>query len=287
LKGKDEIKELFSDKLGSFEAQVKPELWSNIASQLGATASVASTGISLLSKTIIGLGIGAAAVTTILLVSPTETVSPNKKIVSDTTLTPVLEEKDTLIEEKPINVLVNKNATLDNIEEAEISKENLKEEVINEVFQTQNYRADVSLIDVKKEEPVLDTTEGVDKTEEEKPNDTEKNTASKHEDNTPQNDNVETKKTYSLEKLPNIFTPNGDGNNDILSITSEGLLDFTVVVLDESQTVVFESNNPDFKWDGLNKFGEKVKAGTYGYYIIAKDSSGNKVNKFTPLQIVF
>ena len=66
-------------------------------------------------------------------------------------------------------------------------------------------------------------------------------------------------------------------------ITSEGLQDFTIVVFDDKQKVVFESNNPNFKWDGIDKFGNKVSSGTYGYYIIAQDSNGNKVNKFMPV----
>ena len=57
----DKIKDLFSEKLGNFESSVRPEIWSNIASQIGATTTVAtvSTTVSLFTKTIIGLAVAA------------------------------------------------------------------------------------------------------------------------------------------------------------------------------------------------------------------------------------
>src|SRR5690606_5690634 len=51
-------------------------------------------------------------------------------------------------------------------------------------------------------------------------------------------------KSYTIGELPNVFTPNGDGSNDFLFIESEGLEDFTIVVLDSKQRSIFESNDP-------------------------------------------
>ena len=73
MKGNDNIKDLFSEKLGNFEAPVKPELWSGISSQIGATAAQsASGGMTVLTKTLIGLGIVAATVVTAVIVSSSE-----------------------------------------------------------------------------------------------------------------------------------------------------------------------------------------------------------------------
>ena len=63
---KDNIKDLFSKKLTNYEAKVDPQLWTNISSQIGSavTSTAAGTGVSLLTKVIIGTVVTAAVVTT-------------------------------------------------------------------------------------------------------------------------------------------------------------------------------------------------------------------------------
>lgn len=70
MEGKDNIKELFSQKLGNYEAKVNPELWAKISSQVaaGATTTVA-TGLSLFTKIAIGVGVSAAAIATVVLLN--------------------------------------------------------------------------------------------------------------------------------------------------------------------------------------------------------------------------
>ena len=296
MKGRDEIKELFSDKLGNFEAQVRPDMWANIASQIGGTTtSVASSGLSLLSKTFIGIGIGAAVVTTVLLVIPSENAPIEKNNPINRTSSTNIEEKVVPRDVQISDETVKESSVLQ--KQTNIPADVRTESFVNkEIDQDQNFRSNISLINTQKETGVKENNE--DKTIIEKENAViskkEEQTSTKEEVIKENNvDGQVTKqpevaeKTYSLGKLPNIFTPNGDGSNDILSISSEGLIDFTIVILDNKQKVVFESNNPDFKWDGMDKYGNKVDPGTYGYYIIAQDSNGNKVNKFTSLQIVF
>ena len=53
--------------------------------------------------------------------------------------------------------------------------------------------------------------------------------------------------------LPTFFTPNGDGSNDEFFIQSEGLHDFSIVILDESGGILFESNDVNFTWDGRDR----------------------------------
>lgn len=297
MKGRDEIKDLFSDKLGNFEAQVRPDIWSNIASQIGGTTTtVASSGLSLLSKIGISVGIGAAVITTVLLVKPSDTPSTEKnnpiKTVSSTDnkkeTTPITTVEEEIIKESIVVQNGPANKTTDAQKEIHANKE---------IDQNQNFRSEISLIDVKKETSEIESGENNNNSDER-----QQSASSKKEGeesaapDVKEVDNIENqvskqpetpKTTYSLAKLPNVFTPNGDGENDALFITSEGLQDFTIVVLDEKQKVVFESNSPDFKWDGTDKGGNKVTPGNYGYYIIAQDSNGNKVNKFTTLQIIF
>ena len=89
MSDKDQIKDLFSDRLGGFEAKVNPELWTNIASQIGTTAATtASVGMSLVTKIIIGVSAASVITVTALLITNSEEApkksEPEKEQVSET-----------------------------------------------------------------------------------------------------------------------------------------------------------------------------------------------------------
>ena len=86
-------------------------------------------------------------------------------------------------------------------------------------------------------------------------------------------------------QLPNVFTPNGDGQNDIFFIESKHLKSFQLTIMDMNQKVIYTTNNPDFRWKGLDKYGQPVKEGNYIYIIVAEDESGNTINKYQKLTI--
>ena len=86
--------------------------------------------------------------------------------------------------------------------------------------------------------------------------------------------------------MPNAITPNGDGINDALSLDSQGLTDFNVVVLDAANKLVYSSTDPNFKWNGTLLNGDPAPAGTYQYYFTAKDENGTWCNQFSSLTIL-
>jgi gliding motility-associated-like protein len=89
-----------------------------------------------------------------------------------------------------------------------------------------------------------------------------------------------------ITNLPTLFTPNNDGSNDEFFIESEGLLDFSVVIMNDKGEILFESNVPDFRWDGRNrKTGLVADEGVYFYIITAKDELGNTISKHQRLQL--
>ena len=78
--------------------------------------------------------------------------------------------------------------------------------------------------------------------------------------------------------MPNAFTSNGDGLNDVFCIP-EGYLeqiddnDFEVYIYDRWGEVVFASNRKDFRWNGEVK-GRVLKNYTYTYLIKYVSASG-------------
>ena len=68
---------------------------------------------------------------------------------------------------------------------------------------------------------------------------------------------------------PNIFTPNGDGVNDIWYPIIKGdkllISDFNLLIYNRWGTQVFETNDINFGWDGNVKDGEASKDGVYFY----------------------
>lgn len=79
-------------------------------------------------------------------------------------------------------------------------------------------------------------------------------------------------------EIPNVFTPNGDFQNDHFKlINSESISDLEVVILNRWGNVVFESTDKDFKWNGKNKnTGVECADGSYFYKMIITNSIGQE-----------
>lgn len=87
----------------------------------------------------------------------------------------------------------------------------------------------------------------------------------------------------------NVFTPNNDGVNDnfYLQFEYENLESFLLQVTSLSGEVIFETTEPDFKWDGTMRNGEIIPVGMYLYHYMAigkdkmkySDSKSFKVSK--------
>ena len=69
--------------------------------------------------------------------------------------------------------------------------------------------------------------------------------------------------------IPNVFTPNGDHDNDNFKLVNvESVSDLDIIILNRWGNVVFESNEVNFKWNGkTNNTGEECSDGTYFYKI--------------------
>lgn len=82
--------------------------------------------------------------------------------------------------------------------------------------------------------------------------------------------------------LPNAFSPNGDGINDVFLVRGnpKNALVEKLIIYNRSGNKLFEADNvqpgdPAGGWDGKYK-GEPVQVDVYGYYMIAKFNDGQK-----------
>jgi gliding motility-associated-like protein len=77
--------------------------------------------------------------------------------------------------------------------------------------------------------------------------------------------------------VPNAFTPNGDGHNDIFKATPIGIREFKyLAVYDRWGRRVFYTSNPSNGWDGTVS-GNRQSAGTYVWMAGGIDYKGNTV----------
>ncbi len=83
----------------------------------------------------------------------------------------------------------------------------------------------------------------------------------------------------SIDNVPNVITPNGDHMNDEFFIQSTNIKTFSIVIQNQSGQTVFESNDPNFRWDATNMSGEKVEKSIYIYYIIATGTDGTIIKR--------
>ena len=272
---KDYIKELFQDKLTSHEVPVRADLWTSVSSSVGGSSVVASS-MSIATKLMIAASVSAVALVTFYLIN-------NENLEQS----PIKKE----------NLQEQRNITVDSlkIEKKEVKKDEklLPEQLEQRVdcaydFSTPENESDLNSefqqsnkSDINKE---IITEKGSQKIGQQNPI-IRNNTASTSE--IVAKPEIITKEQESTVLLPNIFTPNGDGKNDFLSIKIGEVTEFSVVILNQANKVIFTSNDPNFLWDGLETNGELSPAGTYVYYISAKDLNGKLLTKYSNLTISY
>lgn len=78
--------------------------------------------------------------------------------------------------------------------------------------------------------------------------------------------------------IPNAFSPNDDGSNDILYVRGNTIRELLLRIYNRWGEKVFETNNPSSGWDGIYK-GTKVQPGVYDYYLEATCVNNEKFFK--------
>jgi len=272
---KDYIKELFQEKLTSHEVPVRADLWTSVSSSIGGS-SVAATSMSIATKLMIAASVSAVALVTFYLInnenleqSPIKIENPQEqRIITFDSLK--IKKEEVKKDEKllPTQAEQRLDCAYDFSTPENESDLNLEFQQSNKIYVNKEIVTEKSPQKIEQQDPIIrnnstSTSEIVAKPE------------------------IKTKEQESTVLLPNIFTPNGDGKNDFLSIKIGEVTEFSVVILNQANKVIFTSNDPNFSWDGIAKNGEISPAGTYVYYISAKDLNGKLLTKYSSLTISY
>jgi gliding motility-associated-like protein len=71
--------------------------------------------------------------------------------------------------------------------------------------------------------------------------------------------------------IPSAFTPNGDNINDEFFITTKYITSIQMIIMNRWNQVVYETNDLNFRWNGVDKSGKSCPEGVYTYFIKARD----------------
>lgn len=78
--------------------------------------------------------------------------------------------------------------------------------------------------------------------------------------------------------IPGAFTPNGDGNNDLLMVSGKGIKSLDFKVFNRWGNLVFETTSPNEGWDGVYR-GKKQNTAVFMYTLKVTFKNGKTVTK--------
>ena len=89
-------------------------------------------------------------------------------------------------------------------------------------------------------------------------------------------DTVQVKTFYTF-YVPNAFSPNNDGRNDVFREQGIGIGQFEIEMFNRTGQLVYKSTDPYEVWNGKYfDTGEKVPDGVYVYVLKTKDVNNKK-----------
>ncbi|MFM6936007.1 MAG: gliding motility-associated C-terminal domain-containing protein [Flavobacteriales bacterium] len=288
MEEKDFIKELFQEKLAQHQSPVSPELWASVSTSITTGTTVVSSGLSLLTKSIIG-GLSAAAVIggvwmlTQQKTSSTKTVR-SKEIKKTATQTKSTDEKAAI---KSTSKPGESYGCVFLI--PEIPKEDNGPAFGPGTLHGGSGSASCSpFISLTNKDPEVIPTlpmQAIVSSQQHAVIPEQNRTAE------PSTVEIVPNSTVQVEAiiLPNIFTPNGDGKNDEFSIDLNNyeFIDFSLVILDLNNQIVFKSNDPKESWNGKSVDGSLCSSGNYLYYLTGKTIQGETISKYSKLRIQY
>lgn len=78
--------------------------------------------------------------------------------------------------------------------------------------------------------------------------------------------------------IPNVFSPNGDGQNDYIDVETNGITVYEFTVFTRSGSRIYHSLSPRIFWDGNSIGGQELSEGVY-YYVIEEQGDEEPYEK--------
>lgn len=272
MEERDLFDDILKNKLDNLDSPVRADIWSNVSSSISTSSATVGSGMSALTKIAIGVSVVAATVTGVLFYS----VDKHQQ------------ETQTIETPKQPEEVKKETTTSTEIKETTKKKEIKNPSQISEVIFESNNNPLVN----ENNTPII--TENIlesktEKKEEQLKNDNPLTIISNSPNlvnQSPSNEDIKLPKSSTLELvLPNIFTPNRDGINDVLYVDISKLKEASVVILNNKGQVVYTFNGEEFTWDGLDKNGDLVPTGSYIYFITGLDKNGLTYKKYSKLEV--
>lgn len=85
--------------------------------------------------------------------------------------------------------------------------------------------------------------------------------------------------------IPDVFSPNGDGYNDVLHVRGPTLVEVEFAVFDRWGKRLFSAGTVDHGWDGTVG-GERSASGVYVYTLIARAEDGTRIERTGNITLV-
>lgn len=297
---KDNIQELFSKAFENQTSAVRPELWAGVQAKMAAagvasTSAVAAKGLSALTKWIIGsaaVGTVGVVTTVIALNSGEKSVNQKEQTTQKETVKVAAKEETSGVNTLQMNIPTNSDnkKTAENTNTIALNKENPENRDF--VIDDFKYAEEIHPAD-KKIEPKSDDKKGTEHVNKQVVDDKKANPVSPGNINpkaTPDSKTIENiakhpedtkepvfvKLEAKVTKFPTMFTPNGDGNNEIYFVKVENIVDFQLLIIDQNNREMFRSNTPGEEegWNGRDKGGDEAPSGSYAAIVTGKDQNG-------------
>ena len=301
MKELNDIEKVLRDKLQNFEAPVRDGLWTSIQSSVSASSSTAVAASSkigaILLKTVAAISV--VGIGTYFIV---KNIDSSKEKVSTTIA--VEKPKADVINEQissqgQYNNKSNTNQTKNNTQEkvststpttnsTELNKNNNSNPISSPTANTTP--SDVKIDGSKAKPESTKPTSNENKVDEsKKPNDSSIDNSNKETKKAPaeiktpaETDNsvvpnegeTTPKEKYLDITLPNVITPNGDGNNDVVIIKTPSFRKFLMEVYNNRAELIFRSTDQNIGWSGQDMSGNPLPDGNYFYKITAEGEDG-------------
>jgi gliding motility-associated-like protein len=86
-------------------------------------------------------------------------------------------------------------------------------------------------------------------------------------------------------EVPNVFSPNGDGINEMFSLIISNAKSIEAIIIDRWGNKILQTTDFKFVWDGTHK-GQLVSAGAYPYVLDVFYFDGKQENKSGNITVI-